>query len=95
MTSSLDNVLAAIDAANREDPTATARGPLALAQGELASDWLDRLAPNAGPELAVAARAHHLRRWELRRDTYPEGRAGYLSGAKTTRHIRPLRLRRF
>ena len=44
----------------------------------MASSWLDRLTPNASPALAVAARAHHLRRWELRRDTYPEGRAGYL-----------------
>lgn len=82
MTSSLDTVLAAIDAANREDPTATARGPLALAQGELASGWLDRLVPNASPELVVAARAHHLRRWELQRSTYPDGRAGYLKWRK-------------
>jgi hypothetical protein len=26
----------------------------------------------------LAARAHHIRRWEIPRDSYPEGRAGYL-----------------
>lgn len=73
---------AAIDAANGADPTAVAvRGserPLALAHGELAADWIARLVPDAPETWLLAARAHHLRRWELPRSSYPEGRGGYL-----------------
>ncbi len=37
-----------------------------------------KLRPDASAELLLAARAHHVRRWEIPRDSYPEGRAGYL-----------------
>ncbi len=73
---------AAIDAANAEDPTRFVRDgverPLAQLQGELATAWLERLDPDAGPALRIAARAHHLRRFALPRSSYPEGRSGYL-----------------
>jgi hypothetical protein len=37
------------------------------------------MGPAEPPEaLLLAARAHHVRRWEIPRSTYPEGRAGYL-----------------
>lgn len=71
-----------IDSANAEDPNqVTVRGerlPLALAHGQLAAQWVARLAPDADEALLLAARAHHLRRWEVPRSSYPEGRAGYL-----------------
>ncbi|MEX2627988.1 MAG: DUF4202 domain-containing protein [Ilumatobacteraceae bacterium] len=74
--------VAAIDAANGDDPTAvTVRGttePLALAHGRLAAEWVRRLDPEAADTIVLAARAHHLRRWEVPRSSYPEGRAGYL-----------------
>jgi hypothetical protein len=69
---------AAIDAANAGDQNKIDRRPRAQLQGERASEWLDRLAPDAGDALALAVRAHHLRRWEIPRDDYPDGRAGYL-----------------
>jgi hypothetical protein len=73
---------AAIDAANAADPNrVTVRGseqPLALIHGRLATEWVERLVPAADDALRLAARAHHLRRWELPRADYPEGRAGYL-----------------
>jgi hypothetical protein len=73
---------AAIDAANGEDPTViTVRGeqlPLALAHGRLAADWVEQLHPGADETWLLAARAHHLRRWQVPRQTYPAGRAGYL-----------------
>lgn len=73
---------AAIDAANADDPnTVTVRGstePLALAHGRLAAEWVRRLAPSAPDAVVLAARAHHLRRWEVPRSSYPDGRAGYL-----------------
>jgi hypothetical protein len=74
--------VAAIDHANDDDPTVvTVRGqtlPLALAHGRLAVEWVGRLVDDPDEALLLAARAHHLRRWELPRTDYPDGRAGYL-----------------
>jgi hypothetical protein len=82
LTEQLPSALAAIDAANAEDPsTVVVRGeelPLALAHGRLATEWIGRLVPDADDALVLAARAHHLRRWAVPRTSYPEGRAGYL-----------------
>lgn len=73
---------AAIDRANALDPNLVrVRGqelPLALAHGQYAAEWVTRLHPDADELLLLAARAHHLRRWELPRSEYPEGKAGYL-----------------
>jgi len=81
MSALLARAVAAIDAANSADPTTVVvRGeptPLALAHGRLAMEWVQRLHPDAPDEWLLAARAHHLRRWELPRSDYPEGRAGY------------------
>ena len=70
--------LASIDSANAADPNDFEGRPLALAQGRLADGWVQRLDPGAPDALRLAARAHHLRRWIVPRDTYPEGRDGYL-----------------
>ena len=74
--------LEAVDAANGDDPPrVVVRGeelPLALAHGRLASEWVRRLVDDPDDALVLAARAHHLRRWEVPRASYPEGRAGYL-----------------
>jgi len=76
-------VVDAIDAANAEDPNRVVTGgagePLALAQGRAATRWVRRLAIHPSEPLLLAARAHHLRRWEVPRSVYPDGRAGYLS----------------
>jgi len=75
--------VAAIDSANAGDPgTVAVRGagprPLALVHGELADEWIVRLhGAGVSPLWRLAARAHHLRRWELPRAQYPEGKAGY------------------
>ncbi len=83
---SLEAALTAVDAANAEDPrTLLVRGssrPWSLGEGELATMWLNELAPHASDELRIAVRAHHMRRWETPRDSYPEGRAGYLKWRK-------------
>jgi len=78
----LSRALAAIDAANADDPNRIqvrgeerAKEP---AHAELMSEWVARLAPGAREELSLAARAHHVRRWEIPRSSYPEGRRGYL-----------------
>jgi hypothetical protein len=82
LTARHDAAVAAIDAANAADPTSVEvrgqRVALALAHGQLATEWIGRLVDDPDETLTLAARAHHLRRWELRRDSYPAGRAGYL-----------------
>jgi len=84
MTSSgrLDAALAAIDAANADDPdTILVDGqvrPKEQAHAEMMTGWVRRLDPDATDAQLLAARAHHLRRWSIPRSSYPEGRAGYL-----------------
>jgi hypothetical protein len=41
-------------------------------------EWIKKLDPNAGEPLLLASRCQHIGRWEIKRNTYPEGRAGYL-----------------
>lgn len=81
-----DAAATAIDAANAADPNSVeVRGrtlSLALAHGRLATEWIEQLVDDPDDALLLAARAHHLRRWELRRDAYPLGRAGYLRWRK-------------
>ncbi|MCB1000478.1 MAG: DUF4202 domain-containing protein [Ilumatobacteraceae bacterium] len=81
--------VAAIDAANAGDPTrVVVRGvesPLAQVHGTLAAAWVADLHPDADETWLLAARAHHLRRWELPRSTYEPGRAGYLKWKRDQR----------
>ena len=77
--SRLENALAAIDAANAEDPNSTEEAPDALLYGQRMSAELERLFPDAGDLLKIAARGQHIERWILKRADYPEGREGYLT----------------
>ncbi len=80
---------AAIDAVNAEDPETVVfdgeERPLQQTLGRLAAVWVDRLDPTAAAVQRLAARAHHLRRWEHPRSAYPEGRAGYLRWRKAAK----------
>lgn len=91
-TGRFEAALAAIDAANADDPhvlvvDGVAR-PKELAHAELVTAWVRRLDPDADEAQLLAARAHHLRRWALPRRDFPEGRAGYLRwrAAQKRRH---------
>jgi hypothetical protein len=81
--------VAAIDAANADDPTRiVVRGveqPLAQVHGVLAAEWVADLHPDADETWLLAARAHHLKRWELPRSSYETGRAGYLKWKRDQR----------
>jgi hypothetical protein len=63
----------AIDAENADDPF-----DKELAHAERAVHWIRTLRPDAPEPLLLAARAHHVRRWEIPRGDEPDGRAGYL-----------------
>jgi hypothetical protein len=73
--------LAAIDAANAEDPNVETvdgkRMAKELAYARRMTGWLARLDPEASEALRLAIRAQHIRRWTVPRDSYPMDRQGY------------------
>ncbi len=77
----MDRAIELIDQANMADPTLESDGanekPKAYLYGLRMSGWLDRLAPDASDALRIAARAQHIERWTVPRNTYPLGRTGY------------------
>lgn len=77
--SRLQDMLAAIDAANGQDPDRREGGPAALLYGQRMSAELARLFPQASEILQIAARGQHIERWVLARSDFPEGREGYLA----------------
>ena len=86
--SRFERACAAIDAANAEDPTEVRielgrdgrvlTGPKEIVHAQLMDEWVRRLDPAADEWQLLAARAHHVRRWEYPRSSEPDGRAGYL-----------------
>lgn len=81
-TSRLATAFAAIDVANAEDASRVDVGgdgrPAELVYGERMSQVLGDLYPEASEALQLAARAQHIRRWTVPRETYPMDRTGYL-----------------
>ncbi len=75
-------VISAIDQANAEDPVGLRIGaieePRTLVHGRMATHWVEELSKDPPEELRIAARGHHIRRWQIPRQDYPEGRRGYL-----------------
>jgi hypothetical protein len=87
----LERALAAIDAANAEDPSrtriGTEEGPKELVHGRRVCQWIVLMDPRASDEQLIAGRAHHLRRWTRPRAEYPDGRAGYLQWRTAAKRI--------
>ncbi|MGB5084924.1 MAG: DUF4202 domain-containing protein [Methylocystis silviterrae] len=73
----LDATIAAIDAANADDPRRIEGQAFELVYAERMSARLAALYPDASDLLKIATRAQHLRRWEIARAHYEEGRRGY------------------
>ena len=69
----LVRAFAAIDRENADDPHGKE-----LDHAERAVAWIRKLRPDAPEELLLAARGHHVRRWEIPRSEEPDGRPGYL-----------------
>src|SRR3954469_11913706 len=72
MSKKFDIAIARFDAANAGDPDGEE-----LVYAQRMSGWLERFAPDAPEPVKLAARAQHIRRWEIPRDRYPMDRAGY------------------
>ena len=74
--------IARFDEHNSADPNVERRDGLSLPRelffAQKLTDWVLKLAPDAGEELQLAARCQHLCRWEIPRSTFPMTRLGYL-----------------
>ncbi|AOW76439.1 hypothetical protein A3Q34_05935 [Colwellia sp. PAMC 20917] len=82
MTSSrLTAVLCAIDKINSEDPNQTLVNghPQAneLLYGQYMTSCLEQYFPQSNELLQIAVRAQHIKRWDLKRTEFDEGKAGY------------------
>ncbi|MDJ0945976.1 MAG: DUF4202 domain-containing protein [Kiloniellales bacterium] len=79
----LTAALSAFDRANAADPNledgSEGPQPKELIYGRRMSACLAQVYPEASAELQLAARAQHLERWRIPRNSYPEGRVGYLT----------------
>lgn len=51
--------------------------PWAVFYHERMKEWLEKIAPEAGEPLRLAACCQHIRRWRIPRASYPEGKLGY------------------
>ena len=71
------------EAAHREDPrsvdAAGARVPWSVHYHARLGHWLLQLDPAASVPLRLAAACQHVRRWQIARGNYDEGRRGYRS----------------
>ncbi len=81
MSPRLQAALDAFDRANSADPNSEViegqPQPKELVYGQRMSQSLAQFAPQASEALQLAARAQHIKRWEIPRDQYPMDRAGY------------------
>jgi len=66
------------DGLNAQDP-----GGKEVLYARRMTQWLLRLAPGASVPLQLAARAQHLMRWQIPRDSFPKDRSGYLRWRST------------
>jgi len=77
-----DDAIAAMDKVHAQDPNQIMDEgelrPAELVYARRMSEMLQAVYPDASEPLRLAARCQHIKRWELARTDYPEGRAGYL-----------------
>ncbi|PKI13249.1 DUF4202 domain-containing protein [Colwellia sp. 12G3] len=77
----LNNTLSAIDEINRQDPnTILSNGnsqAKELVYGQQMTECLKQYWPEANELLQIAVRAQHIKRWQLKRTEFSDGKAGY------------------
>lgn len=80
-TEQFNAVINAIDAVNAEDPRKiTVDGteqPFETVYADRMTETMQRMYPDASELLRIAARAQHIRRWKIPRDTFPRNKEGY------------------
>src|SRR5690242_15101349 len=87
MPSRFETAIEMIDRVNAGDPNSVTvdgqKVPKELAYARDMTRWLEKIAPDAGEPLRLAARAQHIARWEIPRSSYPMDRIGYLKWRTT------------
>lgn len=82
----LDAAFQLFDAYNKQDPRSFEWEGITYPQEYFFAiklyDWVLKLDPDAGEELLLASRSQHIGRWEIPRESYPEGREPYLKWRK-------------
>jgi hypothetical protein len=77
----LNKTLFAIDEINSQDPNKVMLDGTSLAKelvyGQQMTDCLKQYWPDANELLQIAVRAQHIKRWQLKRTEFAEGKAGY------------------
>lgn len=85
----LDAIIRDIDAANADDPRTTevdgVQRPYEVVYSERMTARLLAMYPDASETLRIAARGQHIRRFDLPRSGYPEGKIGYNEWRKACR----------
>lgn len=84
--SKLNTAFEQFDAYNQKDPNTFTWESITYPQEYFLAlklyEWVNKLDPNADEELLLASRSQHIGRWEIPRNTYPEGREAYLKWRK-------------
>jgi hypothetical protein len=84
--SKLNAAFAQFDAYNQKDPNTFTWENTTYPQEYFLAvklhEWVNKLDTNAGEELLLASRSQHIGRWEIPRNSYPEGREAYLKWRK-------------
>jgi hypothetical protein len=79
----LQQAFALFDACNQHDPTTvTWDGKTYPAEYFYAIElynWVLKLEPQASEAVLLASRSQHIERWSVPRESYPDGKAGYLN----------------
>jgi len=74
------------DAYNQKDPHTLIWSGLSYPQEYFLAlklyEWVLKLNPHASEELLLASRSQHIGRWEIPRESYPNGREAYLKWRK-------------
>jgi len=82
----LDAAFQLFDAYNKQDPRSFEWEGVSYPQEYFFAiklyDWVLKLNPDADEELLLASRSQHIGRWEMPRESYPEGREPYLKWRK-------------
>ncbi len=77
----LNTILSAIDKINSQDPNTIllngANQAKELVYGQQMTNCLTQYWPEANELLQIAVRAQHIKRWQLKRSEFAEGKAGY------------------
>ena len=89
MSERLQKVFADIDAANADDPRRDVLNgeelPFEVVYSRRMLERLEKMYPDAPETLKIAAYGQHIRRFDIPRSDYPEGRKGYNQWRKACR----------